>query len=361
MSSVEDSFGKLVNDVVTDVSETIGCTILAVKQVLSLNGDFNESSDYNKRCRGATDQSTVREVDGSYSPQFAVSHKKASQLSDGLSQEIKESMMKANETGFNLINKHDAHHEIETVESMLKNEKNQLSEISSLFRRGFEHLPKNLRLKFGYMEKSVMEKPTIENIWHDIKILREIEHDNKDSPEAKEVHQVLDEALDILNINGTQTDISDDDKIKTIVKGLERESRSTLENIENQFDLWEKEEIKDSEDIKNIIPNNSEENNNTLSFKDFALNMLKDKRESTTKNGEEQSTVTPTASNEMIKLDDFLQFIPKDIQSRKAAAKEATKFVEENKHTDIVLHDYFTKSEDVGVSLFDNLDLFNFK
>ncbi|XP_059046075.1 uncharacterized protein LOC131841767 [Achroia grisella] len=351
VSSVEDSFGKLVSDVVTDVSETIGCTILAVKQVLSLNPVFHETSDYDKRCRGSTDQSTVTEVNTSFSPQIKIGNVNERYLSDGLSQQIKESIVQANETGFNLIERHDAHKKIETMEGILQNEKNRLLEISNLFKRGFDHMPHEIRIKF-HNKHSTSDEPTIESIWRDLKILREIEHNNKNSQEAKEVRHVLDEALDILNLNKPDVNTSDDDKIKNIVSDLESESNRTLNNVENQFQQWKKDEHIENVDIEDVTKN-EEENNVPHVFKDFDYKLTHDKNKQELEESSE-------SSKDKIDINDFFKLFGQDSKSKKEAAEDATRFVESTKHTDTVLNEYFKKNKDVGVSVFDNPELFNF-
>ncbi|XP_026755669.1 uncharacterized protein LOC113515607 [Galleria mellonella] len=352
MSSIEDSFGKLVSDVVTDVSETIGCTILAVKEVLSLNPVFHESSDYDKRCRGSTDQSMVPEVENSYTSQTGTSNDNKQYLSDGLSRQIKESITQAKETGLNLINKYDSHKEIKAIGETLKKENNNLIELSNIFRREFDRMPSDIRKKFGNM-KSSPEKPTFDSIWHDVKILHNIDHNKKDSQKTKEIRRVLDEALGILNIDNVDSNASNDEKIKTIIRDLENQSSSTLSDVETQFVQWEKEEHKENNNIKDVSTQDAkrEKHKISLAFKDFSLKMTDDE------NGEQTAE---KSSKDSIDINDFLHSFGKDSVSTKEEAEDATAFIENNKRTNMILQDYFAKNKDAGVGLFDNPELFNF-
>ncbi|XP_053604029.1 uncharacterized protein LOC128671528 [Plodia interpunctella] len=219
MHNVQHSFGRLLSDVYSDVSQTIGCTLLAVKQVLALDHSFHESSDYNHRCRGLSPAVT---------PQVPKTNKE--------------------NLPYRYIDTINANDELGDIENKFKTETDRLLAISTLLKHEVDNIPNDIKIQFQFNSEP---REPVDSIWQNLKILHDVEHSNKNYARASEIHQVLDKALNIMNIKTTEVNESDDDKIKTIVKDLEKNSKSELSEANDQFKEWKKDELKEKVETGN--------------------------------------------------------------------------------------------------------------
>ncbi|XP_013190245.1 uncharacterized protein LOC106134689 [Amyelois transitella] len=324
MNSVQDSFGRLISDVYTDVSQTIGCTILAVKQVLAFDKTFNESSDYNRRCGGQTRPVT---------------------------QELPK-LDKKNEA-YSYINSINANHELENIETEFKSETDRLMTISSLLKREVENISKDLKLNIK-IEPEPQEP--IRSIWHNLKILHDVEHSYKNYAHLSEIQHVLDETLNIMKVNSIDANESDDDKIQTIVKDLGKNSKHVLTEVDDQFAEWKKEEKNENMRKHESLSNDKNKNASNINVSEI---IKENKTDSSTVSPISSTTTTPLPEFEAFENYVLSQLGPKDSEDKKAALEEATKLIKDSKYRNKVF-DSLAKAESTSTDLFDHPELFNF-
>lgn len=258
VSSVESSFGKLLSDVIYDVKETIDCTLLAVEQVLAL-GVFGDSSDYEKRCKDASEPPVqpviVINSQPAPPPVHDTSHEKiVPVLSVAENRQIDTSLLDVDEVLAEVLKKDDTHSQLEGVKLALKNETARLNEISDLLRKQLEELSNEVKDKFKAIDLQTSE-PSVESIWNDIKLLHEIEHKHQNTAEAKKISHILDQILSILDANEEDRTTADDYKVKEIMRKLSKQSKDN--------DLW-----KDADDYPK-------------DFRDYAKRLFDESRGST--------------------------------------------------------------------------------
>ncbi|XP_063377650.1 FK506-binding protein 5-like [Cydia fagiglandana] len=255
VSSVESSFGKLLNDVIYDVRETIDCTLMAVEQVLAL-GVFRDPSDYDTRCRGteaveqpppppvvvATDPPPPVVVATDPPPPVVVATDPPPPsapeirlleipLTEMENRQIDSSILNVDQILCDILKKEDTHAQLETVKLALINETERLTEISELLKKQLEELSAEVKEKFKAIELQTSE-PSVESIWNDIKLLHEIEHKHRNTDEAKKISRVLDQILSILDANEEDRSAADDNKIHEIMRKLSKQTRG------GDSDIW---------------------------------------------------------------------------------------------------------------------------
>ncbi|XP_028156352.1 uncharacterized protein LOC114349951 [Ostrinia furnacalis] len=376
MSSVESSFGKLLNDVVVDVRETIGCTILAVKQVLALGGIFHESSDYDTRCRGFNNKETstyveAKKEDTIISSYVSKTDSNEKSLSERVSKEIDESVSNVHNKMLDLIDKNDAHKNILKAKANIVHESDRLPEITALLRRELSTISEEVKRELRKVESN--PNPTVDGIWGDIRVLHEFELNHKNTPQATEIHHILNEILSVLR--------GDEMSTPNTVTPADKESDDAFAEIESQFEKMEEKEEKPiqlekaevKKDNSDIIKNSKDF---PLTFKGVAKKIM-DETSKTFRfaDGSSQqyevvvttTTVKPSSTEKNVEYPEelpdyhqFFQLAPKDSAAHKEAVQEATSLIEKSKQNDAIMKDYFKKVDNVGTSVFDDPDLFGF-
>lgn len=377
MSSVENSFGKLLSDVVTDVRETIGCTILAVKQVLALGGIYNESSDYDERCRGVKGANIQ---DKNENPIITPFQSKSTEkpLSERVSEQIEDSISSVHNTMFEVIDSNNAYKSIVKAKANIAHERNRLSEISSLLRHELANISEDVKRELRKIE-SYSNHPTVDGIWSEIKALHQIELSHENTPEATEIHHILNEIVSILHGD----EIPDGRPSLHFETAAENETNDAFLEIENQFEEMEQENKdaiifdKDSVEDSGVKIDSVEKSENfPIAFKVVAKK-IKEETSRTFRfadgSSQEYEHVVPTTTQKPMSTEkkveipeasldynSFFQLAPKDSPARVKAAQEAKKLIEKSKKTDAIMNNYFKKADKVGTNVFDDPALLEF-
>ncbi|XP_047983987.1 FK506-binding protein 5-like [Leguminivora glycinivorella] len=238
VSSVESSFGKLLNDVIYDVKETIDCTLMAVEQVLAL-GVFRDPSDYEAKCKGAAE--AVAQPPPPPPPPVVVATNPPPPapetphieipLTKTEHRQVDSSILNVDQVLCDVLKKEDTHAQLETVKLALINETERLTEISELLKKQLEELSAEVKEKFKAIELQT-SAPSVESIWNDIKLLHEIEHRHRNTDEAKKISRVLDQILNILDANEEDRSAADDNKIQEIMRKLSKKAKG------GDSDIW---------------------------------------------------------------------------------------------------------------------------
>ncbi|XP_063360683.1 uncharacterized protein LOC134649785 [Cydia amplana] len=232
VSSVESSFGKLLNDVIYDVKETIDCTLMAVEQAMAL-GVFRDPSEYDARCRGteAIEQTPPPSppvvVATDPPPPAPETRYMAIPLTKTEHRQVDSSNV--DQVLSDVLIKEDTNAQLETVKLALINETERLTEISELLRKQLDELSAEVKEKFKAIELQTSE-PSVESIWNDIKLLHEIEHRHKNTDDAKKISRVLDQILSILDANEEDRSAADDNKIHAIMRKLSKQTKGHSDN-----------------------------------------------------------------------------------------------------------------------------------
>lgn len=341
MSSVENSFGKLLSDVVTDVRDTIGCTILAVKQVLALGGIFHESSEYDERCRGIKGAPT----DGNaHEPPIILTTTDRPEI-DSNKQYIADILTKRIDDPFQNVN---VRQKPETVSF------DRLTKVSTLLRRELSNIPEDVKIELSKLEADI-NNPTVQNIWDDIKILHNVESHHKDTQEGTRIHNLLKEILSILRGYDLST---------KVILEVQNDEDNTFKQIEQQFLEMEQTSpnLKKAGDVD--INTKSDANSRKpddfpLTFKDVAKKIMDESRNFALLDDPKEKTESVTTNTETTSSNfdngSVLELAPKNSQSNMEAVKEAVEIIEKSKDSDDIINDYLKKSSDIGTSVFDDI------
>lgn len=400
----------------TDVRDTIDCTILAVEKVFSFGGIFRHPSDYEKRCKGDAQQNTSppevppSEVRyDSYTPAetqnaAAISHEIADDVKKELSRELDATMSNVNQTINELFDVSGAHREVENVEIALKNDTNRLTEISALLNKEINDLSGTIKSQFENLNLD-RKKSTVDDVLKEIKLLQEVEYSNKNAKATNKIRQVFDEVLGVLNAEKSAKTLSNEDEVKEIIKDLKSMSQDT--DINKDVTQWKKDEKQILENIETKISGDSKKffakdsvTPVPKSFKDIAKSLFKHpelppiedtdvESDEADDSGEEpelseSSESAPdydTQTNEELEIADAPPtieeptdlskldasalnsfFAPPSKESQKEAVKDAEKLIERSKFTNTIMNNFFNRprDDDDVPSVFDNPDLLNF-
>ncbi|RVE54065.1 hypothetical protein evm_001188 [Chilo suppressalis] len=386
-ASVENSVGKLFTDVVTDVEESIDCTVLAVKQVLALGVNY-ESSDYDVRCRGLvnTKPDSVKESIEKYSPTPPVLPTSRSSYPRGsnskpiletLSQGISDSVKNVKEK---MLVIEDKHHDTHTKILNVKNETDRLSEIGMVLHGELNNLTKDVKKALSRVETDYIH-PTVDNIWQDIKTLHDIESTHTNARDTLEVRHTLREILTVLSSKNDNDELipQDPEKIYKLIKDQFKKMKekdgkpdifdTIVDTLSTKSSNNNEKKFKEEESVMNKIP---------LTFKDVAKRIMKatkndisatdsssllqitDKKPEITNNKGVTDDKTDGNVNTNLPGDFSDLLIPNDDLPSQAALLEAKRLIEESKKDEVITSKLFKVSEDIGVSVFDSSDFFSF-
>ncbi|XP_052740756.1 uncharacterized protein LOC112050838 [Bicyclus anynana] len=236
ISNINQGFGKLVGDVVTDVKDTLYCTISAVEQVLVQNGLLDKRTLYNQKCKGIEKpiQQTLTPRDATHIKtvrKHSVIHHKHS--TRRISHESARSVQNVNETIINVLGDRM---DLKNVSDTLANETNRLSEIRKLLRQESENISKNI--KDGIKKFNIdNNKSTVESILEEIKFLNEFRRNSKNDTEVNELRRILDKVTD--EMQSKTQNIFDAHNFKQLKKEIQQISGSDgkLQNPNDSKDV----------------------------------------------------------------------------------------------------------------------------
>ncbi|KAJ8727589.1 hypothetical protein PYW07_001708 [Mythimna separata] len=248
--SVQNSFGKLLSDVVADVKDTVDCTILAVEHVLALSPDAT-AQYYDKCGTNKTDSLNEARQDATM-PQVEVTFNLPNNeefLEKVIPAEIDE---KINETLSKVLDNQKSHDNILSIEKVLDKESKQLAGVSGLVKKELEKLSNEVTSDLKNIDKQRDSQPSIDSILKEIKVLEKRELITKNATEAKEIHQIIEQVLKKLDAIEA-TDATENVKLEDILKELENNSNESFVGIRHQFEQWKEEESRHLNQIKSNI------------------------------------------------------------------------------------------------------------
>ncbi|XP_072940031.1 uncharacterized protein [Epargyreus clarus] len=336
MSSLENSFGKLLNDVVSDIRNTVHCTMLAMEQVLAMSGAVSEPSDYNCYCH--TDS-----VDDNYKLPLRTTEmdNQNDPTSKDIVHKISSSISNINQTLSNIL-ENDGHERFNHVKRVLNHEANHFTEVSRLLRQELGKISTRLRNELEHIDS---DKPSLESLWKDMKILHDAEANDRNVSEVNEISNVLNEALNVLHLNTSSKVTSDEDKIKTIMEQLEQESNNdnaTYSNIDKEMAQWNEK--------RSNLQGYSDESPKT--FKDVASKMFRNKDDILKQVEKSQAEDAENKSEKADSADMDYVYGGSSKEEHKKAIDKARSIIEDSTHTEKVLDDFFAKQGQTGVDVF---------
>lgn len=242
--SVQNSFGKLFSDVVTDVKDTVDCTILAVEHILSLSEDA--TARYYKKCASAKNDTKNDSQQKNNFPVLEISIANNEEyLKKELPAEIDD---RINATLIKILNGYNPHDELVEVQKELAKETERLADVSDLVRQELDKLSKEIRLGFTNVERKGY-KPSVDSILGEIKVLEEIEQNIRNSSEANEIHQLVGNVLNKLH-EIESSGAKQNNKIDGILRDLEKSSNRSYKDMRQQLEDWKAEEARHLNVIK---------------------------------------------------------------------------------------------------------------
>lgn len=250
--TVQNSFGRMISDVVSDVKETVDCTILAVEHALALSEDA--ALRYYEKC-GNTINNTVTVTETRHiesSPQVGVSPQYPSD--DYLKKEIPAVIdAKINETLTKMLGNYNPSEKLRDVESVLVKETEQLANVSDLVRKELKKVESEVKSDLKNLTHLLPEpSPSVDSIMKEIKLLENKEQNAGNNSQATEIHRVIDEVLVRLdNIEATES--TENVKLEHIIKDLEQSSNSSFVDLRQQLESWKAEESRYIDDIQTKI------------------------------------------------------------------------------------------------------------
>ncbi|KAJ8733273.1 hypothetical protein PYW08_001571 [Mythimna loreyi] len=251
--TVQNGFGKLLSDVVTDVKETVDCTILAVEHVLSLSPDA--TARYYEKCgTNKTDSVSDARQDASL-PNVEVTLNLPSNeefLQKVIPGEIDE---KINETLSKAFDNYKSHDDVLSIEKVLAKESEQLAGVSGLVKKELEKLSNKVNTDLKNIDKQRDSQPSVDTILQEIKVLEKRELTTKNITEANEIHQVINQLLGKLNAIEA-TEATENVKLQEILKELENNSNNSFVGLRYQFEQWKEQESRHLNEIISRIDEN---------------------------------------------------------------------------------------------------------
>ncbi|CAH2244171.1 jg23477 [Pararge aegeria aegeria] len=196
ISNINNGFGKLIGDVVTDVKDTIYCTISAVEQVLVQNGLLDKRTLYNQRCN-QMDMKKVPTTD----------------------------------------------------------EADRLSEIRKILQQESENISENVKNEIKKLHLD--SKTPVESIWEEIQLLNDLRRNSKNETEVKEISRILDKVTDGMHSKIDSQKILDTHKLeelKKVVFQKKTDNNGKLNSSTEKQELSKK--SKDSIDVEKLKKNN---------------------------------------------------------------------------------------------------------
>ncbi|XP_041970733.1 serine protease HtrA-like, partial [Aricia agestis] len=261
---VEYGFEKMLGDVVTDMEDTIHCTVAAMEHILIMNGILDKLSDYNRRCPDDYSETNAKESQHETrmeSTDFVIRDPNKKYIT---SQDLHSSIQNVNRTLNDILSRRLKEDTNNGISDMLRNETNRLSEVSTMLRRELQKVFNNVR---GELDKIDFEQESPEDVVSDeIKLLEKAEKDGN-STEVDEIRHVVDDAINVLksdeHINSERTRNNEIDKIIKELENAENESLKDfkasrdreIEKLNNEYESSE-ENIFTATGKKDLIKHN---------------------------------------------------------------------------------------------------------
>ncbi|XP_039749945.1 uncharacterized protein LOC120626484 [Pararge aegeria] len=323
ISNINNGFGKLIGDVVTDVKDTIYCTISAVEQVLVQNGLLDKRTLYNQRCKGIEKpnvQTNFRDGHNRAVSQIrkhsVIHHKHSTRRISH------ESVKTVNKTiidiGTNILGNQMDMKKVPTTD-----EADRLSEIRKILQQESENISENVKNEIKKLHLD--SKTPVESIWEEIQLLNDLRRNSKNETEVKEISRILDKVTDGMHSKIDSQKILDTHKLeelKKVVFQKKTDNNGKLNSSTEKQELSKK--SKDSIDVEKLKKNNIKDEVNH-------------KRDGNTQKEHNQSQEKSIFSLGLESLGSFFNSIsasPDDVENAK-------KLITDSQHSDKVLNYFF--------------------
>ncbi|XP_046963208.1 uncharacterized protein LOC124532362 [Vanessa cardui] len=357
MFNVERGFGKLLTDVVTDVKDTIHCTISAVEQVLVLNGLLDKTSSYSYSCRGVSkpiettpsppkirdQRSLLDDFQRLKHSNLGLDYRNSPRH---ISMELGKSIANVNKTINDILGHHKTNSNLHIVSKTMKEETNRLTEISKILKRELDNISSNIKNEIRKLLYDRQES-NFESVFDEIKTLHDIQQRSINDTEIGEIRDILDKVVNKLHLKSENQRQLGSYNLKEIRKSLEIYSDGQDQKIQ-KYDV-----------DHSILQDLSFETPSTKiplkSFKDVAKKIF---------NQEKNIKSSPSHSEESIfnfnvnSFEHFTPFSTTDNISKKTI-DDAKKIIEDSQRTDKILDNIFNEKR-AASSVFSSPELFDF-
>lgn len=348
VSNVERGFGKLISDVVTDVKETLHCTLSAVEQVLVLKGVLDKTSAYDYRCREIVKQQNAHVHKSPFdrlrnftipSHEFSTRH---------MSAELESSIENTNKS-INDILRRPLRIDKTYPAKILHEETHRLVEISELLKNELEKLSSNVRreVRNSYYDN---RSNSVDSIWNEIKTLHDIQRKSNNEVEIKEIRHILDKVVNKLDMIVDHNNSTGGYNIDDIKKKLQGLSNKNIDNPSHGDQVAQKVILHDSQSKSETTKDVPKP------FKKAAQKSMQHNKEKGKISDKKQSH----AKKSVFDLDsgDLAGLSP--LKNANSNQKDTIKkIIQDSKQTDKVLNQFF-KNRKAGVDVFSNSDTFTF-
>ncbi|XP_026496650.2 uncharacterized protein LOC113401124 [Vanessa tameamea] len=359
MFNVERGFGKLLTDVVTDVKDTIHCTISAVEQVLVLNGLLDKTSRYSYSCSGVSKPTEPIPSPSKIRDQRSLlgDFQRSKHANHGLdylnsprhiSMELGKSIANVNKTINDILGHHKANSNLKLISKTMKEETNRLTEISKILKRELENISSNIKLEIRKLLFDRQESH-FESVWDEIKTLHDIQQRSINETEIGEIRHILDKVVNKLHLKSENQKQLGSYDLKEIRKTLEKYSDGQDKKIQKDNADHSRPQDLSFETPTTKLP--------LKSFKDVAKKIFDQKK---------NTKINPSHSKESIfnlnmhSFEHFTPFSTTDNISKKTI-DDAKKIIEDSQRTDKMLNNIFNEKR-AASSVFSNPEnnLFDF-
>ncbi|CAH2105447.1 unnamed protein product [Euphydryas editha] len=355
--NVEHGFEKLLTDVVTDVKDTIHCTISAVEQVLVLNRLLDETSTYNYGCRDMRKETVPinitpspkrdqRSLYGDFNriqyPNRILDHRQSPRH---ISIELGKSIANVNKTINEILNRPEGNSNLKIVSKTMRNETNRLAEISEILKRELENISSNIRFEIKKLHFD-RHKLNVESPWEQFKTLYDVQKGSKNRSEVNEIRKVLDEVVDKLHLNSDNTTVLDNYNLKEIRKKLQNYNYSD-KHVEDDSDAHLR--------TRDLSLYKSETVIHPKTFQDLAKKIINRKNV----NDDQTTTRKSLFDTELDSFNYLTPFSNTNVNDKKVITN-TKKIIAESQHTDKILNNFFNEHHSGGTNVFSDHDLFNF-
>lgn len=309
----------MITDVVTDVRDTIDCTVEAVESALALGSTIS-----NPKCRGV-----IKNQDNGNTK--------------GISLNIPDTEFNGIKNDDYNIDSKPFNYENENLKYKFTNDEDRLAYMKKFLKDEFDKMSASMRIQFKEIESE--EKSAADAILKYINILHNMKHNSKSDSEVNEAKRILDGASKILNANNN----SNVNKILTL-----HESNQDKVNMQNTM------KIADNK-FTNNMHNATHLSTGTLKdiFNKALGTHVKDNNQQRNQGMEGENSPLPgiDLSHHTIENNDE----PMDYdslfghsESNKDAIDDATKILEDSQRTNSILNNFFSQAAQAGSSIFDN-------
>ncbi|XP_045766096.1 uncharacterized protein LOC123867845 [Maniola jurtina] len=342
VSNINQGFGKLLGDVVTDVKDTFYCTISAVEQVLVQNGLLDQRRLYNQRCKG-TEKPKEQDLnfrDGTQTKtvskirKHSVIHHKHS--SRRISHESEHSINNVNKTIINVLDKQNMDLKIAPNKAF---DANHLAEISKIIKQESENISENVKNEIKKLQFD-NNKPPVESILDKIQLLNDLRRNSKNETEASEIGRIFDKVIDRMHLKINSQQILEKHELEKLKGELQKYEKlnSTTEKQSPQ---------RTSQDLLSIKLKDSN-TNSTITFKDVALKIYSKEEIHRKTDGKERKQTQYSQPKSVKKeesifsmgMDSLASFF-KSTSVSSDDVNNAKKIVADSQHSDKVLNSLF--------------------